>query len=124
MSRSRILRERREDVRPRIQRLPQNYLVVDFPITKNTVKIVTMRYGRIFLINASLYLKFKSRIITWIDLVGRLPLESPIGMLLSSQLCMLPGLVYNACQLELANILMLENVYGLKNVEVCLHFAA
>ena len=26
------------------------------------------------------------------------------------ELCMLPSLIYNACQLDLANILMLENV--------------
>ena len=32
------------------------------------------------------------------------------------------GLIYNACQLELAGILMLENVNKLQLVEACLHF--
>ena len=36
--------------------------------------------------------------------------KAPVGMPLPSWLCMLPGLIYNGCPLELANILMLENV--------------
>ena len=35
---------------------------------------------------------------------------------------MLPGLIYNTCQLELASILMLENVNKLQHFEDCLHF--
>ena len=38
---------------------------------------------------------------------------------------MLPGLIYNACQLELVIILMLENVNKLQSYfEACLHFRA
>ena len=35
---------------------------------------------------------------------------------------MLPGLIYNPCQLELAGIWMLENVNKLQHFEVRLHF--
>ena len=34
------------------------------------------------------------------------------------------GLIYNACQLESMDVLMLENVNKLQNVEACLHFLA
>ena len=37
-------------------------------------------------------------------------LNAPIGTLLSSRLCMLPGLIYKACRRELSSILMPENV--------------
>ena len=43
--------------------------------------------------------------------MGDFLLKSPIGMLLPSKLCMLPGLVYDACQLELVSIyIMLEKM--------------
>ena len=53
------------------------------------------------------------------DLVyfGNVLPKSPIWMLLSSWSCMLPGLIYNACQLELAGIFMLENVNKLQHFE-------
>ena len=35
---------------------------------------------------------------------------------------MLPGLIYNACQFELAGILVLENVNKHQYFEACLHF--
>ena len=39
---------------------------------------------------------------------GNYQLKGPTGMLLSTGLCTLLGLIYNACQLDLAGILMLE----------------
>ena len=35
---------------------------------------------------------------------------------------MLPGLIYNACQFELASILMLENVNNRQHFKACLHY--
>ena len=65
-----------------------------------------------------------SRLHTLTDLRNGSPPLPPLnGMLLSPYLCMyIAGLIYNACQLELASILMLENVNKLQNVEACLHF--
>ena len=48
---------------------------------------------------------------------GNAQLKSPIGILLSSWLCMLHGLNLNACHLELAGILMLENVNKIQHFE-------
>ena len=42
-------------------------------------------------------------------------LKAPTVILLSSCLRMTPGLIYNACQLELAGIFMYENVNKLPN---------
>ena len=36
--------------------------------------------------------------------LGNFLLKTPIEMLLASGLCLLPGLIYNACQLELVGI--------------------
>ena len=51
-----------------------------------------------------------SDIITRIDLFWKCSQMFSIGMLFTSLLCMLPCLIYNACQLCLVGILMLENV--------------
>ena len=45
-----------------------------------------------------------TRLASWIDLFWKCSPNGSIGILLSSSLCMLPGLVYNACQLEVAGI--------------------
>ena len=37
---------------------------------------------------------------------------------------MLPGLIYNLYQLELAGISVVENVNKLQNCEACIHFLA
>ena len=55
---------------------------------------------------------------------GNVPLKAHIGMLLSSCLCMLPDLIYNACQLELASVSMPENVDKHRRLEVSLRFLA
>ena len=47
--------------------------------------------------------------------IGNVLLKAHSGMLL------LPGLIYNACWLELASILMLENVNRLQYFETYLH---
>ena len=47
----------------------------------------------------------------------------PVWMLLSFSACMLHGWFYDACQLELADILILENVNKQQHFEACLHFS-
>ena len=45
-----------------------------------------------------------TQLASWIDLFGKCSPNGSIGILLSSSLCMLSRLVYNACQLEVAGI--------------------
>ena len=46
----------------------------------------------------------------WISLFENVLFEAPIGMLLSSCLCMLPGLIYIERRLKFASIVVLQNV--------------
>ena len=50
------------------------------------------------------------------------PFQSPVGMRLSSGLCLPVGWIHEAGELELAGILMLRIVNKLQNVEGCLQF--
>ena len=70
--------------------------------------------------------RFAFEVVLWLDFVyfGNVLLKSPIRMLLWSWICMPPGLIYNACQLESTGVLMLENVNKLQHFEACLHFRA
>ena len=59
----------------------------------------------------------------FIDFGSFLP-KASTAMLLLSRRRMLTGLIYNACQVEFAGILTLENVNRLQRSEACLHFCA
>ena len=50
--------------------------------------------------------------------------KSMVSDLLSSLLCTSVGLIYNACQLELSVIFILENVSKHQHFKACLHFLA
>ena len=55
------------------------------------------------------------QVVLWLAWIcfENVPLEEPIVMIMSSLLCLLHGLIYNACQLELADILILEDVINI-----------
>ena len=64
------------------------------------------------------------KVVLWLEFVyfGNVLLKSPIWMLLSSWICMPPGLIYNSCQLESMGVLMLENVNKLQHCEASYFF--
>ena len=98
-------------------------LVVGSPQPQAAVSVTTRMLQKwsqfinhiVLCISCIMYYCIILSVVLWLgsSCFGNVLLKEPIGMLLSSWLCLLPGLIYNACQFELADILMLENVKGI-----------
>ena len=59
---------------------------------------------------------------TWIDLIWKLSAQGTYWDAIDILIMCATWFEYNPCQLELAGILMLENVNKLQHCEACPHF--